>query len=233
MFNGKTKAVTFSYDDGTTQDRRFIKMLDKYGLKGTFNLNSNRFGQPRVLIRNGVTVPHCKPSAEEIADIYAGHEIAVHTLDHPHLTECDEAEIIRQIEEDRKNLERICGYSVVGMAYPGGGVNNDDRVAAVVREHTSMRYARTTTENHSFELQNDLYRFDPTVRHQHWDKLFELADEFLALPEITETPKIFYIWGHTFEFDIDDSWDMMEKFCKKISGRDDVFYGTNREILLK
>lgn len=233
MFDGRMKAVTFSYDDGSTQDKRFIKMLNKYGLRATFNLNSNKFGEPNSLIRNGVTVAHCKPTAEEIADIYAGHEIAVHTLDHPRLTTLDDAEVIRQVEEDRKNLERICGYEVVGMAYPCGGVNNDDRVAAVIRENTKVRYARTITENHSFELQDNLYRFDPTVYHQNWEKLFELADEFLALPEITETPKIFYIWGHTFEFDIDDSWDMMEKFCQKISGRDDVFYGTNREILLK
>ena len=233
MFDGRTKAVTFSYDDGSTQDKRFIKMLNKYGLKATFNLNSNKFGEPNSLIRNGVTVAHCKPTAEEIAGIYAGHEIAVHTLDHPRLTTLDDAEVIRQVEEDRKNLERICGYEVVGMAYPCGGVNNDDRVAQVIRENTKIKYARTITENHSFELQDNLYRFDPTVYHQNWEKLFELADEFLALPEITETPKIFYIWGHTFEFDIDDSWDMMEKFCQKISGRDDVFYGTNREILLK
>ena len=233
MFDGRMKAVTFSYDDGSTQDRRFIKMLDKYGLKGTFNLNSNRFGQARSLIRNGVTVAHCKPTVEEIADIYAGHEIAVHTLDHSLLTQCDTTEIIRQVEDDRKALERICGYDVVGMAYPCGGANNDDRVAQVIREDTKIKYARTIAENHSFELQDNLYRFDPTVHHQNWKKLFELADEFLALPEMPETPKIFYIWGHTFEFDIDDSWDMMEKFCQKISGRDDVFYGTNKEILLK
>ena len=233
MFDGRMKAVTFSYDDGSTQDKRFIKMLNKYGLRATFNLNSNKFGEPNSLIRNGVTVAHCKPTAEEIADIYAGHEIAVHTLDHPRLTTLDDAEVIRQVEEDRKNLERICGYEVVGMAYPCGGVNNDDRVAQVIRENTKIKYARTITENHSFELQDNLYRFDPTVYHQNWEKLFELADEFLALPEVTETPKIFYIWGHTFEFDIDDSWDMMEKFCQKIAGRDDIFYGTNREILLK
>ena len=30
MFNGKMKAITFSYDDGVTQDKRLIEILDKY-----------------------------------------------------------------------------------------------------------------------------------------------------------------------------------------------------------
>ena len=34
------KAVTFSYDDGVTQDIRLIELLNKYHLKCTFNLNS-------------------------------------------------------------------------------------------------------------------------------------------------------------------------------------------------
>ena len=44
MWNGKKKAITFSFDDGVTQDIRVIKILNQYGLKGTFNLNSGFFG---------------------------------------------------------------------------------------------------------------------------------------------------------------------------------------------
>lgn len=40
MWNGKKKAVTFSYDDGVVQDIRFVELLNKYELKCTFNLNS-------------------------------------------------------------------------------------------------------------------------------------------------------------------------------------------------
>ena len=233
MFNGRMKAITFSYDDGVLQDKRLIKMFNKYGLKATFNLNSNKLGQPGMLYRDGMSVAHCKFHVEEVADIYAGHEIAVHTLDHPRLTTLDEAEIIRQVEEDRRALEKICGYDIVGMAYPCGGENNDDRVAAVIREKTKVQYARTIKANHSFEVQDNLYRFDPTTRHEDWDTMFELADKFLALPEMPDRPQIFYVWGHSYEFDMFDSWELMEKFCQKISGRDDIFYGTNREILLK
>ena len=43
-FYGKTKAVTFSFDDGVTQDVRLIGILDRYGLKATFNLNPSLLG---------------------------------------------------------------------------------------------------------------------------------------------------------------------------------------------
>ena len=37
---GKKKAFNVTYDDGVLQDIRFVELLNKYGLKGTFNLNS-------------------------------------------------------------------------------------------------------------------------------------------------------------------------------------------------
>ena len=49
MFNGKMKALTFSYDDGVTQDKRLIEMFNKYDLKCTFNLNSELLGKPGAL----------------------------------------------------------------------------------------------------------------------------------------------------------------------------------------
>ena len=43
-------------------------------------------------------------------------------------------------------------------------------------------------------------------------------------------PFLFYVWGHSYEFDRDDNWDMMEDFCKFIGGREDIWYATNGEI---
>lgn len=231
MFNGKLKAVTFSYDDAVTQDQRLIEIFNKYGLKATFNLNSELLGKPNMLIREDVTVAHVKPRACEIAKIYAGHEVAAHTLTHPSLPRCDDAEVIRQVQKDVENLSEIVGYQIIGMAYPGGGVNNDERVAKLIRENTDIKYARTITSTHSFDIQSDLFRFNPTVYHHgEFDKMFELAEKFINLE--TDTPKIFYIWGHAYEFDINNSWARFEEFCKLISGKDDIFYGTNREVLL-
>ena len=40
---GKHKALTMSYDDGRTQDRRLIEIFNQNGIKGTFHLNSGLF----------------------------------------------------------------------------------------------------------------------------------------------------------------------------------------------
>ena len=230
MFHGKMKALTFSYDDGVTQDSRLIWLFDRYGMKATFNLNSGLMGQDGHLIRENRTVSHVKFPPEEITEIYRGHEIAVHTLTHPNLTGCDEAEIVRQVEEDRAALSALAGYEVRGMAYPGGGVNFDSRVADTVRSRTGVRYARTTVCTGSFDLPTDLIRLDPTVFHKDFDRLFALGEEFLALEP--DTPKLFYIWGHSYEFDIDNTWDRFAEFLRMMAGKDDIFYGTNAEVLL-
>ena len=232
MFDGKMKAVTFSYDDAVTQDQRLIHMFNKYGLKATFNINSGLLGHPGSLIREGVTVAHVKPRAEEIRAIYEGHEIAAHTLTHPTLPKVEEdAEIIRQVEQDRLALSELAGYEVVGMAYPGGGVNFNERVAELIRANTGIRYARTTVSSYNFDPQEDLLVFRPTVYHHvEFDRMFALAEDFLAADP--STPQIFYIWGHAYEFDIGNTWDKMEELCRMIAHRNDVFYGTNRQVLL-
>ncbi len=230
MFNGKMKAVTFSYDDGITQDRKLIDLFNRYGLKCTFNLNSELLGTNNALIRNDYTIAHCKPRPCEIKKIYKGHELAVHTLTHPNLTGCSEEEIIRQINEDKKNLTEIFGEEIVGMAYPCGHPNYDSRVMDIIRNKTDIKYARTIVCSHNFDLQDDLIEFKPTVYHLDWLEMFRLAEEFITMKP--EEPKLFYIWGHSYEFDFDNTWSRMEEFCKLISGHDDIFYGTNKEVLL-
>lgn len=228
--NNKMKAVTFSYDDGVTQDQRLISLFNKYGLKGTFNLNSGLLSKPGSLLRENVTVAHVKPRPCEVRNIYEGHEVAAHTVTHPFLPDATDEEIIRQVEEDRLALSDIVSYEVKGFAYPGGGVNFNEHVAKVIRENTGVKYARTTVSSLNFDMQEDLYVFKPTVYHHvEWNEMERLADEFLAMTP--DKPQLFYIWGHAYEFDIRNEWDRFEAFLKKISGHSDVFYGTNSEVL--
>ncbi len=229
--SGKSKAITFSYDDGVTQDVRFIELLAKYNLKCTFNLNSELLSQKGILVWNNQRISHYKVHKEDLKYIYDGHEIAVHTLTHPNLTTCEKAEIIRQVEEDRLNLSELIGYEVVGMAYPCGGVNNDERVAKIIKENTGIKYSRTITSSYSFDIQDNLFRFNPTIYHLEFDKMMELGEKFIEMK--AETPQIFYVWGHSYEMDLGaDYWVRLEEFFKLISGKSDIFYGTNKEILL-
>ena len=231
MWNGKKKAITFSFDDGITQDVRLIELFNRYHLKCTFNLNSEKFGKERLVVRNGKEVSHCIISSDKIKKIYAGHEVAVHTLDHVNLTACEEEEIVRQVEEDRKNLSALVGYEVVGMAYPCGGVNNDDRVAEIISRRTGVKYARTTTSTNGFSMQQEnRFRFNPSTYIIRSD-FEEVVDKFLALD--SEEPALLYIWGHAYEMDAEYiTWENLEIILKKLSGREEIFYGTNTEVLL-
>jgi peptidoglycan/xylan/chitin deacetylase (PgdA/CDA1 family) len=227
----KKKAITFSYDDGVTQDIRLIELLNKYGLKCTFNLNSELLSKKGMLSRAGHRISHYKVHTEDVKTVYDGHEVAVQTLTHPNLTQCDDCEVIHQVETDRLNLSELVGYDVVGMAYPCGGVNNDDRVADIIKKNTGVKYSRTITTNNSFDLQKNLYRFNPTAYHLDFEKMMQLGETFIELKP--ETPKIFYIWGHSYEMDYGaDYWVKLEEFFKIISNKDDVFYGTNKEVLI-
>ena len=230
MWNGKLKAVTFSFDDGVIQDERLIKLLDKYGMKATFNLNSSFFGLKEKLNRNGKEICFDKVNPLRVKEIYANHEVASHTLTHPELVEADDDTVFWQVEQDRQVLSDMVGYKVVGLAYPNGGENNDDRVAKVIKERTGVKYARTIKSTYNFDLQTNLYRFNPTLCWAE-DCLMEIVDKFIDLK--TEKPQLLYIWGHAFDMDsgvID--MEEFERALKKLCQEKDIFFGTNSEVLL-
>lgn len=231
MFNGKKKAITFSYDDAVTQDIRLIELLNKYGLKCTFNINSGLLGKGDMLIREGLRISHYKILPERVREVYEGHELAVHTLTHPSLISCSDEEVLRQVEEDRKNIEALAGYDIVGMAYPGGSHLVDGRVERIVEEKTGVRYARGTRCSGSFDMPRNLYHLEPTVYHMRLDEMMDLGRSFVEMEP--EEPKLLYIWGHSYEMDYHSlQWHRLEEFFKLVSGRDDIFYGTNKEVLL-
>ena len=231
MTNKPIKALTFSYDDGVLQDKRLIDLFNKYGMKATFNINSALLGKENTLIREGKTVKHDKIAPKDVKYVYQGHEVAGHTMHHPMLPEKSEKEIIKEVERDRLQLSELCGYEVVGFAYPGGGKNFDDRVSKIIKENTGAKYCRTIISNHSFKLQEDLYQFKPSVYHHgEWDELFRLGEKFLELNP--SEPSVFYVWGHAYEFDIHDTWDRFESFLAMMAGKKDIAYLTNKEALL-
>ena len=229
MWENKKKAVTFSFDDGVTQDVRLVEMFNKYGLKCTFNLNSACLGESGSVKCCGKVVNHNKVKAEDVKEIYKGHEVACHTLTHPDLTKLDDKTVIWQIEEDRKALEDLCGYKVRGMAYPNGTF--DDRVVKLIKENTPILYSRTTQCTHDFKTEGDLLKLKATC----WfgdERIFTLAEKFIE--DNSGENLLFYIWGHSYETDADNPpWEKFEEFCKYLSGHADVFYGTNSQVLLK
>ncbi|MBQ8248317.1 MAG: polysaccharide deacetylase family protein [Clostridia bacterium] len=228
MWNGKMKAVTFSYDDGVEQDKRITQILNRYNLKATFNLNGSRHisngpGYPWVF-RNKVTV--ARMPIEDLVDTYKGHEIAMHAYTHAKLDLVSPEVCKYEVLADKARLTDFFGKVPVGLAYPCGTYN--DTVIEVLREN-GVKYARGCAETLSFDLPENLLAFDATCEDLN-PKMMELAERFVEMKP--DKPQLFYIYGHAYAHDYYESWEKLEEFCKFISGRDDIFYGTNAECLL-
>lgn len=219
----KLKALTFSYDDGVEQDRRLVELFNKYNLKCTFNLNSGLQSGASRWENNGIAIR--RMNVQGLKELYKGHEIALHGLTHPRLEQQSMETILNEILQDKINLERIFDCQIRGMAYPFGSY--DERVIRILKD-LDIKYARTVMCTEDFDIGQNLLELRATCHHNS-AKLMELAAEFINMKPAE--PKIFYIWGHSYEFDVDDNWDMMERFCAFVSNRDDIYYGTNYEVL--
>ena len=226
---GKRKALTLSYDDGITQDRRLVEMFNQYNVKATFNLNPGLFGRKGVVSAGKKEVPHIKVDADEIAVLYEGHEIAAHGQYHECMAGMDIARCVEEILESRKALERIQEKPVTGFAYAFGAY---DDVVVQALEASGISYARTIEDTHKFEIPKNFLTWNPTCHHND-EKLFGLTDEFLSdgfYFSLVAPAKLVYVWGHSYEFDQCGNWNHMEEFIGKVSGREDVWYATNGEI---
>lgn len=220
------KLLTFSFDDGVCQDERFIEILNKYNLKATFNLNYALLGLDGHLIINEKRINHTKISPDRVKEIYWGHEVASHTLTHPFLPEQKDEVVVHQVEGDRRSLSELVGYEVRGFAYPGGGVNCNERLEKLLAENTNVEYARTTVPTYNFNLQSRLHLFNPTCALlKDKGELLSLWERFVSTE--AEGIQLFYIWGHTYELDVNDDWQFFEDFCKLISNNENVYYCTN------
>lgn len=222
--DGKTKVFTMSYDDGVVQDIRLIEIMNKYGLKGTFNINTERY-LPEDAVREKF---YGRMKLSEAKELYinSGHEVAVHALTHPLLEQLDSTEIIYEITEDRKNIEREYGIIARGMAYPYGTYS--DKVIDVL-EKCGIAYSRTAKSTFNFNFPENWFELHPTCHHTT-DKLEEVAKKFVEGQHPCANNEMFYLWGHSYEFDNDDNWDVIEKFAKYIGGHEHIWYATNIEI---
>ena len=220
---GAHKALTFSYDDGVGQDRRLVELFNRHGLKGTFNLNYGMMHGGGGWKNGSVSIERLQ--AGEIASLYAGHEVAAHGLTHPHLEQLPQPVMRQELLSDRLGLESLVGYPVRGFAYPFGSYSPAvlDMLAAC-----GFAYARTVGATHRFSLPEKPLEWDSTCHHDQ--NLMENARKFLDR-HAAGAPSLFYVWGHSYEFDVKNNWDHIEAFCDLMAGKDDVWYATNMEIL--
>ena len=215
--NNKRKALIMSFDDGRSQDRRLIEMFNRYGIRGTFHLNSATLGQEGYV------------SPAEVHDLYRGHEVSSHTVNHHNLTELSPNEIRREIAEDIDNLGKLTGYLIRGLAYPYGAYNqiilNELRIL-------NIDYARTTIITENFTIQKDFLTFETTCHHS---RALEIGTHFLK--GRNNQLELMLVWGHSHEFDgilardKTKEWQYIERFCQMIYESDSVWSTTAIEFV--
>lgn len=222
----KTKAFTLSYDDGVVQDRRLAELFRQYGLKCSFNLGSALLNT----VSSNENFPFgpvdtSKVTSEEVQEVYRGHEIAGHGLYHSSLDTVGTPLAMYEIIEDKKRLEALSGKILKTFAYPFGRFNDD--VVELLRL-AGYQGARTVISTHSFDLPTDFLRWNPTCHHND-PQLMELAHKFV---EGSGCPMLFYVWGHAYELDGYNNWNVIEELADYIrQNSDKIWFATNGEIL--
>ena len=145
---GVRRALTMSYDDGPDFDYRLVELFNRYGIRGTFHLNSGRLGKKDSVKK------------EDVASLYRHHEVSSHTVTHPFLDQIPDGTVLREILRDRRMLEGLCGYPVRGMSYPFGRYTEH---AISLLRGCGIEYSRTVEATGSFDLPED---FDLMSRNQ-------------------------------------------------------------------
>ena len=221
--NGKKKAFNITYDDGVRQDVRFVAMLNKYGLKGTFNLNSQLMQEAFSWTHpTGVTVTRL--TREEIGNLYDGHEIASHTLTHPYMQTLDKAGLMAQMGQDRKNLETLFGCEVKGFAVPFDYYSQE---IADCAEECGFEYARKSEFSLSYKPSADWFHWKTGVYHinpelKPFVQGFLMTDRELAMCQIV---------GHSYDLDTENLWETMEEICAQVAAQEDIWFCTNLELV--
>ena len=205
------KIVSLSFDDGTIYDKRFIDLLNKYGLRATFNLNSGLDD----LIWYYEDKPIRRLNLEESKEIYKGHEVASHSLTHPYFSSLDEKRQIREVEEDILNLEKIFSRKIEGFAFPF--IDQTEANIQVVKNNIDLKYIRCSIFTEKI-LPKDRYHVGINALYDDKD-IYEKLERYKSnsLPN-----SLFVIAGHSYEFEVKNDWEKIENLLKYLKENDEL-----------
>lgn len=221
---GRAKALTLSYDDGVIQDERLLDTFTKHGLRATLNISSGCYADKDY---DDYSTIHRRMTKERAKKLYcgSGFEIAAHSVSHAFLEQLDPLTASYEILNDRASLEKDYGCFVRGFAYPYGRYNGT--IKEILR-NAGIRYARTVWSTQNFDIPTDWLELRPTCHHDD-PKLPELTERFVN-EKPWQGPWLFYLWGHSYEFDFHNNWEVIENFAERVGGREDIWYATNIEV---
>lgn len=214
---GNNKALIMSYDDGLTEDIRLIKLFDENKITGTFNLNSELLSTTKIWPqKNAAAMVSKYVSKDSLLLMYKNHEIAAHSATHKDFKNLNDNEILQEVATDIDNLNKLTKRKIVSMAYPFG--NSNQHIAKLL-SNTGLTNARTVSDTYTFNLPDTFFLWHPTC---HDSKALDLLNDYLSLNN--NKLSVFYVWGHSWEFNDAKRWNDISTFCKKIANRKDIWY---------
>ena len=222
-------SLTMSWDDGSPHDLRLADLLSKYNLQSTFYI-------PKYNIEGNSVVKN-----SEIRQLSQNFEIGAHTIDHIRLNSLPHEQRKYQIQGSKDWLEDITGNSIHGFCYPGGVYNNYS-IEAV--KEAGFLYSRTTENfrndvSHLYEMPTTLQffnhknyvllanilkskgRFAKISNYHTILRTNNLLKRFESILDYSINHNLAYLhfWGHSWELDQYDLWNLLEEFFKILQER--------------
>lgn len=214
------KYFVFSLDDGTIYDKDVTALFNRYHIRGTFNLNS---GLDNYTWYYEDRIPITRLVLQDNIHLYDGHEVASHTLTHPYLDSCSDEEVIRQVNEDKSNLERIFNRTIRSFATPFE--TSGEREVELIRNNTDIRNIRLSILDESFLFPSDTYHFKITT--YDIDRALYLIDRFIE----DDKAELFIYAGHSYDFYVNNSFSKLEELLKIITSCHDIKVITMEELM--
>ena len=214
------KYFVFSIDDGTVYDETTIEIFNRYGIKGTFNLNS---GLQDFVWYLG-DLPIRRLPLYEYRSLYDGHEVASHTLTHPYLDQCPDDVVVREVSEDINNLEAIFEHEVKSFATPFETCG--DREVWLISKYTKATNIRLSEIDESFKKPSDPYHIKVTALDIN--RALELIQDFIN----DDNAELFVYAGHSYDFYVENTFNLLEELVKiLVNNKDSIKVTTMQEMV--
>lgn len=199
--------VLQSWDDGVVDDIRLTGLLRRYRAWATFNLNPGLHQPGRSFSWQYGDKEVWRLGRDELAAVYAGFEIANHSMTHPNLPDLSPEALDWEIRASRHLLQDWFQQPVRGFCYPFGGFNAAVKDAVRVAGHG---YARTVTEVEPLFPPADPLELGVSCRFN--DPAFWTRYERVRVAD-----GVFLFWGHSYELVDEAMWADLEEKIARIS----------------
>lgn len=113
----KKLAISFDAAWGCERTEKILETLKKYDVQATFFLTN-------------IWLDDYPEMAKKIAD--AGHEIAMHSVTHPHMSQLNAEEVAQELDGNYQRIVEVTGYTPQLFRFPFGEYDNQS--IDVVRE---------------------------------------------------------------------------------------------------